>query len=54
MKRETAFAMSNHERLEQAIVQRKVTHDFERRIEGAIALSGSGFGDVIIENNNHS
>ena len=36
--------------LEQAILQKRVTYDFERQMQGATRVSCSGFGDVIVEN----
>jgi isocitrate dehydrogenase len=36
--------------MEKAIQSRKVTYDFARLMEGAIQVSCSGFGDVMIEN----
>jgi isocitrate dehydrogenase len=36
--------------IELAIVQKRVTYDFERQMEGASLVSCSGFGDVLIEN----
>jgi isocitrate dehydrogenase len=36
--------------IELAIVQKRVTYDFERQMEGATLVSCSGFGDVLIEN----
>jgi len=36
--------------IELAILQKRVTYDFERQMEGATLVSCSGFGDVLIEN----
>jgi isocitrate dehydrogenase len=36
--------------IESAIVQKRVTYDFERQMDGATLVSCSGFGDVLIEN----
>ena len=36
--------------LEQAILQKRVTYDFERQMQGATRVSCSGFGDAIVEN----
>ncbi len=36
--------------IEKAIIQKKVTYDFHRQMEGAQLMSTSGFGDSIISN----
>jgi len=36
--------------MEKSILQKRVTYDFARLMEGATQVSCSGFGEVLIEN----
>lgn len=36
--------------MEKSVLSKKVTHDFAKRIEGAVQVSCSGFGQVLIDN----